>query len=90
MLSCDYRMLTEQRWGGLIRLGFAAFADVGSIRQFDGLGWSRAYSDAGLELRLGNLRSSLGRVILLSIGVPLNREPYQSRFQFTIGNTMQF
>ena len=89
-VSCDYRMLTGQRWGGLVRLGYSAFVDMGAIRQLEGLGWSRVYSDAGLALRLGNLKSSLGRVILVSFGVPLNREPYQNRWQFTIGNTMQF
>ena len=89
-VSCDYRMLTQQRWGGLVRLGYSAFLDTGAVRLLDGQGWSRVYSDAGLALRLGNLKSSLGRVILLSVGVPLNREPYQARYQFTIGNTMQF
>ena len=89
-VSCDYRMLTEQRWGGLVRLGYSAFMDMGAVRQLDGLGWSPVYSDAGLALRLGNLKSSLGRVILLSVGVPLHREPNQARWQFTIGNAMQF
>lgn len=90
LASFEYRLLTEQRWWGLVRLGYDAFADVGAVRQFDGLGWSRPYSDIGCGLRLGNLRSSLGRVILLSVAVPLNREPYQARFQFTIGNSMRF
>ena len=89
-VSCDYRMLTEQRWWALMRLGYAAFLDVGSVHRLDGLGWSKTYSDMGVELRLGNLKSSLGRVILLSFGVPLNREPYQDRWQFTVGNAMQF
>ena len=90
MASFDYRLLTEQRWWGLVRLGFSAFADLGSVRRLDGQGWSRTYSDVGVGLRLGNLKSSLGRVILLSVAVPLNKEPYQSRWQFTIGNSMRF
>ncbi len=89
-LSTEYRLLTEQRWLGLVRLGYEAFVDIGSIRQMNGLGWSRSYSDVGVGLRFGNLKSSLGRVIVLSVGTPLNREPYQSRVQFTIGNTMRF
>ena len=88
--SVDYRMLTEQRWWGVVRLGYDVFADVGAVRQFDGQGWSKPYSDVGAGLRLGNLKSSLGRVILFSVGVPLNREPYQSRIQFTVGNAMRF
>jgi outer membrane protein assembly factor BamA len=90
LVSMDYRYLTEQRWWGIVRLGYNAFVDAGAIRQFDGQGWSKPYSDIGAGLRLGNLKSSLGRVILISIAAPLNREPYQSRFQFTIGNSVQF
>jgi len=90
MASFDYRLLTEQRWWGLVRLGFSAFADLGSVRRLDGQGWSRTYSDVGVGLRLGNLKSSIGRVILLNVAVPLNREPYQERWQFTVGNAMRF
>lgn len=89
-VSFDYRLLTEQRWWGLVRLGYTAFVDVGSIRRLDGQGWSRTYSDLGVGLRLGNLKSSAGRVILLSVAVPLTRESYQSRWQFTVGNSMRF
>jgi outer membrane protein assembly factor BamA len=88
--SFDYRLLTEQRWWGLVRLGYSAFVDLGSVHRMDGEGWSRTYSDVGVGLRLGNLKSSLGRVILLSVAVPLNKEPYQNRWQFTIGNAMRF
>ncbi len=88
--SFDYRYLTEQRWWGLVRLGYSAFVDLGSVHQLDGQGWSRTYSDVGVGLRLGNLKSSVGRVILLNVAMPLNREPYQARWQFTVGNTMRF
>ena len=88
--SFDYRLLTEQRWWGLVRLGYSAFFDMGSIHRLDGQGWSKTYTDVGVGLRLGNLKSSMGRVILLSVAAPLNREPYQSRYQFTVGNAMKF
>jgi len=90
VVSLDYRLLTEQRWWGLVRLGYCAFVDAGSVRRLDGMGWTRTYTDVGVGLRLGNLKSSLGRVILLSVAAPLNREPYQSKVQFTIGNTVRF
>jgi outer membrane protein assembly factor BamA len=90
IVSAEYRLLTEQRWWGLVRLGYNAFVDVGAVRQFDGQGWTRPYSDLGVGLRLGNLKSSLGRVILLSVAAPLNREPYQARYQLTIGNSVRF
>ena len=88
--SFDYRVLTNQRYWGIVRLGYSAFVDMGSIHRLDGQGWSKTYTDVGVGLRLGNLKSSIGRVILLSVAVPLNREPYQSRRQFTIGNAMRF
>ncbi len=88
--SFDYRLLTEQRYWGIVRLGYSAFVDMGSIHRLDGHGWSKTYTDVGVGLRLGNLKSSIGRVILISVAVPLNREPYQSRRQFTVGNAMRF
>ena len=90
IVSLDYRLLTEQRWWGIVRLGYSAFIDLGSIRQLNGRGWSRTYSDIGVGLRLGNLKSSLGRVILVSVAKPLNREPYQAAYQVTVGNSMRF
>jgi hypothetical protein len=90
ILSLDYRLLTDQRYWGLVRLGYSVFADLGSVRRLDGLGWSRTYSDVGVGLRLGNLKSSMSRVILISVAVPLTREAYQARWQFTIGNALRF
>lgn len=90
LVSGEYRMLTGQRWWGIVRLGYDVFFDTGAIRQLNGQGWSRNYSDAGFGFRLGNLKSSIGRVILISLAVPLAREPYQARFQVTVGNTMRF
>ena len=82
--------MTEQRWWDIVRLGDNAFVDVGSVRQFDGLGWSKPYTNTSIGLRLGNLRSSMDRVILISLTAPLDRKPYQSRFQFTIGNIARY
>ena len=90
LASLDYRLLTEQRWWGILRLGYSAFVDLGSVRRMDGQGWSRTYSDVGVGLRLGNLKSSAGRVILLSVAVPLNRESYQARYQVSVGNALRF
>lgn len=90
LASFDYRLLTDQRWWGIVRLGYIAFVDLGSIHRMDGQGWSRTYADVGVGLRLGNLKSSAGRVILLSLAVPVNREGYQPRWQFTVGNAMRF
>lgn len=90
VVSMDYRYLTGQRWWGLVRLGYNAFVDLGSIHLMDAQGWSRVYADVGAGLRLGNLRSSLGHTITLSVARPLNADPHLAKVQFTIGNTMQF
>jgi hypothetical protein len=90
MLSLNQRMLTEQRWLGLVRLGFVAFTDAGAIHRLDGGGWSPVYADLGGGLRLGDLKSSLGKVILVTMAVPLVRQPGQNRWQLLFGNTVQF
>jgi hypothetical protein len=89
-LSLNQRFLTEQRWWGVVRLGYMAFADLGAIHRLDGSGWSPAYSDLGGGLRFGDLKSSLGKVILVTFSVPLERQPGQDRWQLNFGNTVQF
>jgi len=89
-LSLSQRMLTEQRWLGLVRIGYVAFADAGAIHRLDGTGWSPLYSDLGAGLRLGDLKSSLGKVILVTVAVPLVRQPGQDRWQLLFGNTVTF
>ena len=41
-------------------------------------------------LRLGNLKSSVGRVILITIAFPLVREPGMERHQYVVGNIVKF
>jgi hypothetical protein len=89
-LSANQRMLTEQRWLSLVRLGFVAFADMGSIHRLDGAGWTPVYADVGAGLRMGDLKSSLGKVILITVAVPVVREPGQNRYQLVFGNVVQF
>ena len=90
MASFEDRILTEWRWLGMLRAGFVVYADAGAIRRLDGTGWTRPYSDLGAGLRFGDLKSSLGRVVLLTVAVPLAREPGQDRYQVLVGNTVRF
>lgn len=90
MVSLEDRILTEWRWLGMLRAGFVVYADAGAIRRLDGTGWTRPYSDLGAGLRFGDLKSSLGRVVLLTVAVPLSREPGQDRYQVLVGNTVRF
>lgn len=88
--SIEDRILTEWRWLGMLRAGFVVYADAGAIRRLDGTGWTRTRSDVGAGLRFGDLKSSLGRVVLLTVAVPLARKPGQDRYQVLVGNVVRF
>jgi len=90
ILSLEQRALTEQRWWGILRLGFVAFADLGGIHRLDGTGWTGLYADVGAGLRLGDLKSSLGRVILITAARPVAQADGIKGLQLTIGNIVRF
>ncbi|MGA2082901.1 MAG: hypothetical protein ABSH53_20140 [Holophaga sp.] len=90
LFSVENRFFTEQRWWGLFRLGFVGFLDAGAVRRIDGHGWSPVYPDLGVGLRLGDLKSSMAKVVALTVSVLLAQQPGQSRWQFGIQNTARF
>lgn len=90
VVSLEDRFLTEWRWLGMLRAGFVIYADAGALRRLDGMGWTRTYADVGAGLRFGDLKSSLGRVVLLTVAVPTVREPGQDRYQVVVGNVVRF
>jgi hypothetical protein len=90
LLSVEHRSFTEQRWWSLFRLGYVVFVDAGAVRRLDGNGWSPTYPNLGAGLRLGDLKSSLARVLVLSVAAPLARQPGQSKWQFGIANVLRF
>ncbi|HET6330616.1 MAG TPA: hypothetical protein VFF76_07500 [Holophagaceae bacterium] len=90
LASAEERILTDWRWLGVLRVGFVAYADAGAIHRLDGQGWSRTYADVGAGLRFGDLKSSLGRVLLLTMAYPLVKEPGQDKWQLVVGNMVRF
>ena len=90
LASFEERLFTDVQLWGLFRLGWVAFTDVGAIRRLDTGAWSRTYVDVGGGLRIGDLKSSLGRVVLLNLAWPLVREPSQDRWQLIFGNLVRF
>ncbi|HTL98262.1 MAG TPA: hypothetical protein VL181_05600 [Holophagaceae bacterium] len=90
LASFEHRTLTDWRWLGILRAGFVLYADAGAIHRLDGLGWSRTYADVGGGLRFGDLKSSLGRVVYLTMAYPLVKEPGQDKWQVVVGNTVRF
>jgi hypothetical protein len=90
MASLEERIITPTNWLGILQLGFVVYADAGAIRRADTGRWSRTYVDVGGGLRLGNLKSSIGRVFLMTIAFPLTREAGTDRYQFVVGNIVKF
>jgi hypothetical protein len=90
LLTVEQRVFTDWYPLRLIRVGAAAFADVGRT-------WGRGVvgnsdlgllSDVGLGLRLGNVRSGLGNVLHVDVAVPLRDVPGNQKIQFLV-QTMQ-
>lgn len=88
--SVEHRFFTEQRWWGIFRLGYMVFMDAGAVRRIDGRGWTPAYPDLGLGLRLGDLKSSIAKVLTLTVSAPVRRQPGQAQWQWGIENAVRF
>ena len=100
----NYYLIGDRRWQGnvsdrivthtylfnIFQLGFAVYADAGQIRQLGGAGWSRTLADAGVALRLGDIRSAYGGVIYVTYAWPLVKLPGATSRQFVIGNIINF
>ena len=68
---------------GFEKLGVGA-ASLTGINTYTG-----ATYIANGRLRIGNLRSSVGRVIVLSVAVPLVKEPGMDNYQIVVGNVLR-
>lgn len=90
ILSVEERPITPINWLGILQLGFVVYADVGAIHRLDTGRWSRTYANLGGGLRFGDLKSSLGRVFLITVAYPLVRDPGMERSQLVIGNVIRF
>lgn len=90
LLSLEERPFTTLNWLSILQLGFVIYADAGAIRRLDTQHWSRTFVNLGGGLRLGDLKSSLGRVFLITVAFPLVREPTMERYQVVFGNVVKF
>ena len=75
---------------GLFQAGFVAYADGGAIRRADTGRWSRTYANVGAGLRFGVLKSGRGNLILVSVAMPIVREPGIDRLLLVLGNSVGF
>ena len=90
VLSLEERPITDLNWLGILRVGFVVYADAGAIRRIDTGKWSRAFVDVGGGLRFGDLKSSVGRIFLVTLAYPLRREPGMESHQIVVGNVVRF
>jgi hypothetical protein len=74
----------------IFQIGFAVYADAGQMRQLGNAGWSRTLADAGIALRLGDVRSAYGGVIYVTYAWPLVKLPGATERQFVVGNIINF
>ena len=88
--SIEDRILTRWRPMGLMQAGFVAYLDAGAIRRADTGSWSRTYANVGAGLRFGLLKSSRGSLILVSVAMPLVRDPGIDRVLLVLGNSVAF
>ena len=89
VLSLEDRIITEWVIWGMAQVGFVVYGDAGAIRRLDG-GWSRTYGDVGGGLRVGNLKSAFGRIVVATIAFPLVKGPGVNDFEIFIGNEIPF
>jgi outer membrane protein assembly factor BamA len=92
LFTLEQRVFTDWYPFRLVRVGAAAFADVGRT-------WGRGVvgnsdlgllSDAGFGLRIGNARSGLGNVLHVDLAFPLKSVPNNSRVQFLVQTYQTF
>ena len=84
------RVLTQKRILNTYQIGFSVYADAGQVRTLDSGGWSRTLADAGVAIRLGDVRSAYGGVIYVTYAWPLVKLPGANERQFVIGNIINF
>jgi len=85
MFTLEDRVFTTWNILGLIKMGFVAYLDAGAIRELSTGHWSKPYASVGGGLRIGNLKSSFGRVISLTVATPLVKETGVEGIQFILG-----
>lgn len=90
IFSMEHRFFTEQRWWGIFRLGYMVFVDAGMVHRTGAAGWSPLYPDVGVGLRLGDLKSSIAKVLALTVSVPVQPQRGHARWQWGIQNSVQF
>jgi len=88
--SFEDRVITPWSLWGLAQVGFVGFLDAGAIHAFDTRGFGKTYSDVGMGLRFGNLKSRVSQVLVVAIAVPLVTTQETKHVQIVVGNVVRF
>jgi len=89
-MSFEDRLVTSKSLWGLLQVGYVAYLDVGGLRDFRTGTMGKTYADVGAGFRFGNMKSAFGRVILLTVAVPLVKGPGVDNYQIVVGNVVDF
>ena len=92
ILIVEQRAYTDWQILRLLSVGGVAFVDVGHIKSGDSLvsGVRRTFADAGIGLRLGNIRSSGGEVFHFDLAYPFDAETSDRKLQFSVTTHSSF
>ncbi len=92
ILTVEQRVFTDWYPFRLVRVGAAAFVDVGRTWGSGVVGNSDPglLRDVGLGLRLGNTRSGLGNVLHIDFAYPLGNSADIKKFQFLVQTFQSF
>jgi len=88
--SAEDRITTDRTLWGILQWGYVGYVDAGAVRRIDGGQWTKTYTNVGFGLRMGNLKSAFGHIVLATIAVPLVREKGMDSYQIVFGNYIRF
>ncbi len=86
VLVIEQRFYTDKQILRLLTVGGAAFTDIGRIRgEVNPIpGSKRTFTDVGMGLRFGNIRSSRGDMFHFDVAYPLDATGVDRKLQFSI------
>ncbi len=88
--TIEDRIVTPMQIMSLFQLGFVGYVDVAQVHQSSPIAWSPIYSDVGMGLRIGSIRSAFDNTFYLTIAWPLKSAPGVSGHEIVIGNIISF
>lgn len=88
--SFEDRVVTPWQLWSLFQVGFVGYADLAQIHQLSPPAWSPTYSDLGLGLRFGVIRSAFDNTVFVTIAWPLRGAPGVHGHEILVGNIVNF